>query len=133
MLNKNEVARPPAASDNLLYDSPCESRSVRILSATGSSATWGEATPRGVVVIGGQRIAFSHGMPISSRPAPGFERLGRLRGWRGVSAREHRSVRPSMAGPPCRSQRPPPSWAPACSRLLSFRDPPPPPAPAILQ
>src|SRR5262249_61407922 len=51
MLNRNEVASPPAASDNLLYDSPCESLSVRIRSATGSSATGGVVAPRGVVVM----------------------------------------------------------------------------------
>ena len=57
---------------------------------------------------------------------------GRRGGWRGVSEGEHRLVRPSWPALRCRSHRPPPSWAPACSRLLSFRDPPPPPAPAIV-
>src|SRR4029079_9037353 len=51
ILKRNEVARPPAASDNLLYDRPWESLSVRILSATGSSATGGVITPRGEVVM----------------------------------------------------------------------------------
>src|SRR6516225_1899285 len=71
ILKRNDVASPPAASDNRLYDRPCDNRSVRMRSATGSSATEGVITLRVVVVMRANYRVLPWDANSGSRPPRG--------------------------------------------------------------
>src|SRR5438046_3647211 len=94
MLNRNDVASPPEASDSFLYESPWDMRSVRMRSATGSSAAAGTGLER--VGVGGMRASYrvlprdancrsgsARGAapvaPVRAAAAPGVRRLWRPR------------------------------------------------------